>query len=49
MDWLHRALGGTPVSATQLRLAGFFAMGWFIMDLVQWLDWAQDEFFGAGP
>lgn len=38
-DWLHRVVSGTPVTSKQLVLAGTFAIVWFLMDFVQWLDW----------
>ena len=39
MDALHRILSGQALTARQLRGAGFFVMSWWLMDLVQFVDW----------
>jgi hypothetical protein len=34
MEWLHRVLSGQTVSPTELRVAGLFALEWWLMDHV---------------
>jgi hypothetical protein len=43
MDWLHRAVSGQSISPKELRIAGIFVIVWFLMDLVQWLDWLGEK------
>jgi hypothetical protein len=33
MDVLHRIVSGAPITPTELRLAGLFAILWFLMDV----------------
>lgn len=37
MDYLHRIVIGAPISTTELRLAGAFALVWFVMDVAWFL------------
>jgi hypothetical protein len=39
MDALHRILAGQPLTSRELRWAGILVIVWFLMDLVQWIDW----------
>jgi hypothetical protein len=39
MDVIHRILTGQPISPLELRVAGILVLLWFLMDLVQWVDW----------
>jgi hypothetical protein len=39
MDFVHRILTGQPLTARELRMAGWLVLAWFLMDLVQWIDW----------
>jgi len=39
MDALHRILTGAAITPRELRIAGLVVFVWFLMDLVQWLDW----------
>jgi hypothetical protein len=48
MDWLHRAVSGQPISPKELRIAGTFVIVWFLMDLVQWLDWLREKLASFG-
>ena len=48
MDWLHRAVSGQPISTKELRIAGTFVIVWFLMDLVQWLDWLREKLASFG-
>ena len=38
MDALHRIATGQALTPAQLRLGGAFVLGWFAMDVVQFLD-----------
>lgn len=33
MDFIHRVVSGAPITPTELRLAGFFALVWWFMDV----------------
>lgn len=39
MDAIHRILTGQSLTPTELRVAGALVLAWFLMDLVQWIDW----------
>ena len=43
MDSLHRIVTGQALNRTELNVAGIFIGGWFLMDLVQWLDWLASK------
>lgn len=42
-DSLHRILSGSPESRTQLIAAGLFVGLWFAMDLIEFVDWANQK------
>lgn len=44
MDALHRILSGQTVTERELRIGGFLVLLWFLMDLVQWIDWLWSKF-----
>jgi hypothetical protein len=44
MDTIHRILTGTPLTHCELRIGGILVMLWFLMDLVQWIDWLWSKF-----
>jgi hypothetical protein len=44
VDSVHRIMTGQALTRNELRLAGFFIAVWFLMDLVQWLDWLSEKF-----
>jgi hypothetical protein len=44
MDSLHRIVTGQASNRRELNVAGFFIAGWFVMDLVQWVDWLVGKF-----
>lgn len=44
MDALHRILSGQPLTSRELRIAGWIVIVWFLMDLVQWIDWLIGKF-----
>lgn len=46
--WLHRVASGTPDTRGQLIAAGVFALIWFVMDAVQWVDWLVLKFRPPG-
>jgi hypothetical protein len=48
MEWLHRAVSGQTITPKQLRIAGIFVIVWFLMDLVQWLDWLKEKLASFG-
>lgn len=39
LDVLHRVVTGQAENRRELGFAGYFVAAWFLMDLVQWLDW----------
>ena len=39
MDAVHRVLTGQSLTPRELRFAGLVVLLWFLMDLVQWIDW----------
>lgn len=43
-DSLHRMMTGQTLTRQELRYGGLFIAAWFLMDLVQWLDWLADKF-----
>lgn len=43
-DAIHRILCGQPLSPRELRVAGYLVLAWFVMDLIQWLDWLWGKF-----
>jgi hypothetical protein len=45
-DTLHRILSGQTLSKRELRIAGVVVMAWFLMDLVQWVDWLFQKVAG---
>lgn len=44
MDAIHRILSGQPLTPRELRWAGAVVAIWFLMDLVEWLDWLIGKF-----
>jgi hypothetical protein len=45
MEALHRILSGQALTTRQLTLAGIFVSVWFLMDLIQFVDWVAGKFF----
>lgn len=43
-DSLHRILSGSPARRIELIAAGIFVAVWFLMDVVQFTDWAIQKF-----
>lgn len=43
MDAIHRILAGQPLTPKELRIAGLLVLAWFLMDLVQWIDWLMSK------
>jgi hypothetical protein len=43
MDFLHRILSGQTLTRRELHIAGWFVVAWFILDLVEWVDWLIDK------
>jgi len=43
-DALHRIVTGQALTRKELNFAGFFIATWFLMDVVQWLDWLIGKF-----
>jgi hypothetical protein len=39
-DFLHRVLSGQTLSPRELRIAGALVLIWFLMDAIEWSDWA---------
>jgi hypothetical protein len=39
----NRVFSGNPLHRRELVLAGAFALMWFIMDAVQWVDWLESK------
>lgn len=44
MDAIHRILCAQPISPQELRIAGLLVLAWFVMDLIQWVDWLWGKF-----
>jgi hypothetical protein len=44
MDAIHRILTGQSLTAKELRIAGILVLLWFLMDLIQWVDWLIGKF-----
>lgn len=44
MDAIHRILTGQPLTRKELIVGGVFVIVWFLMDLVQWIDWLLSKF-----
>jgi len=42
---LHRIVSGAPITPFELRLAGLFALSWFLMDVV-WFVSTLNHWFG---
>jgi hypothetical protein len=40
----QRILAGAPVTGRQLVWAGAFVIVWFLMDLIQFIDWLWHKF-----
>lgn len=38
-DRFHRILSGSPMSRGELIFAGGFVLQWWLMDVVQFVDW----------
>jgi hypothetical protein len=38
MDALHRIVSGAPITPREVRLAGLFALVWFVMDAFWFLS-----------
>jgi hypothetical protein len=47
MDAIHRVLTGQPLNRTELIVAGALVLLWFLMDLVQWIDWLLNKLNGV--
>lgn len=45
MDTLHRIVSATPITQRELRLAGYFALVWFLMDAF-WFTCTAFHWFG---
>lgn len=45
MDAFHRILSGAPLSPTEVRCAGLFALSWFLLD-VFWFVSSLNHWFG---
>ena len=43
METLHRVLSGQALTPRQLFWAGIFVLVWFIMDVIQFADWAWSK------
>lgn len=43
-DAVHRILCAQPVTPGELRVAGILVLVWFVMDLIQWIDWLVGKF-----
>lgn len=39
MEALHRILSGQSLTQQQLVGAGLFVMSWWLMDVIQFVDW----------
>jgi hypothetical protein len=44
LDPVHRVLTGQTLTRKELMIGGFVVAIWFVMDLVQWLDWLVSKF-----
>ncbi len=44
MDPLHRILTGQTLSRKELVVGGTIVGIWFVMDLIQWVDWLISKF-----
>jgi hypothetical protein len=44
MKFVHRVLSGSPDTSKELVAAGLFVAVWFLMDVVQFADWAIQKF-----
>jgi hypothetical protein len=44
LDTVHRILAGQTVTPRELRIAGWLVVVWFMMDLVQFIDWLWGKF-----
>lgn len=44
MDLIHRALSGQTLTRNELRAAGIFILVWFVMDVIQFIDFVFDKF-----
>ena len=43
-DAIHRILTGQALTRKELIIGGIIVAAWFLMDLVQWLDWLWGKF-----
>lgn len=43
MKFVHRILSGSPDTSKELIAAGLFVAVWFLMDIVQFADWAVQK------
>lgn len=39
MEAIHRMLSGQSLTRSELVGAGVFVIVWFVMDLIQFIDW----------
>ena len=39
MDAIHRILSGQALTPRQLTFAGLFVAQWYLMDLIEFVDW----------
>lgn len=46
MEALHRIVSGQALTPRQLTFAGIFVSVWFLMDLIQFVDWILGKFVG---
>lgn len=44
MDALHRILTGNTLTNKQLVFAGVFVIFWFLIDIIQFVDWVISKF-----
>jgi hypothetical protein len=47
-DIIHKVLAGYPTSRPQLIAAGLFVAAWFMMDLIEFVDWGYGKLNAAG-
>ena len=47
MDAIHRILAGSPLARKELIAAGVFVAVWFVIDVIEFVDWAQLKIWPA--
>ena len=43
LNW-HRIFSGNPEHSRELFFAGMFVLVWFVMDTIEFVDWAVGKF-----